>query len=71
MAELPSGSRETEGGFFDFEELLQNTQDSPRGALLTVWESILVHFLSAGESSCGHVSMCVHVRSEGKAKHLP
>lgn len=43
MAELTSGSRETQGAFFHFKELLQNTQDSPGGAFPTVWESILVH----------------------------
>lgn len=40
VAEFIPGSRETQGGFFDFDDLLQNTQDSSGGALLAVWESI-------------------------------
>lgn len=48
--EFTSDCRETEGDSFDFEELLQNTQDSSGGAaLLTPWVSILmVHLCSGG-----------------------
>lgn len=53
--EFTSDCRETEGGSFNFEELLQNTQDSLGGAAqLTPWVSILmvIYDLGAGLFLC-------------------